>query len=117
MLFLSKRPWLKGFATLAIALGSLVALSTTASAASVSSCSDDAQKCIIKLETGTVGDAIQVLDGKGRLVAKGVLVKRRGAYGVIQIHEVNGRIAKGFPVVVAHESRDAALEWTAAFGK
>jgi hypothetical protein len=90
-------------------------LAPLSEAASVYSCSRDGRKCVIKLEDGIVGDRVNILDEKARVIANGRIIKRKGAYGVIAVADVAKTIRRGYPVIVRIEGRDSNLEWAASF--
>jgi hypothetical protein len=90
-------------------------LAQTVSAATVYNCSDSGMRCVAKLEVGSVGDQVKVLDEKAREVAKGRIVKRRGTYAILALTEVNKTIRKGYPVIVNVDSKSSAFEWAANF--
>jgi len=71
-------------------------------------------KCVIKLEEGSIGDRIRVLDEKARTVGEGRIIKRRGAYALVHVKEVTKSIRKGFPVIVISGARGSDLQWAAS---
>jgi hypothetical protein len=101
----------------AVLLVGLFALAGTADAASVTNCTGNGQKCVIKLETGIVGDPVQVLDERAHLIAKGRIVKRQGSYAVIFLTDVTKTVRKGYPVIVQVENRNSNLQWAASFSE
>jgi hypothetical protein len=92
-------------------------LAVPALGATISGCSDDGRKCIIKLETGSIGDSVRVFDLKAFWVGSGKITARRGSYGEITLGKTKGAILKGYTVFVSNESSDASIQWTAASGK
>jgi hypothetical protein len=102
------------FVTTLLLLG--FSLASTAEAASVVNCASSGKKCVIRLESGIVGDPVKILDDKARTVATGRIVKRRGAYGVVSLTQILKEIRKGYPVIVNIENRSSNLQWASSFG-
>jgi len=100
----------KSIAVLIAAFSSIVA-----SAASVYSCDLNTKQCVAKLNEGALGIDVSILDEKARLVAKGSIVRKKGAYGVIQLKESFKEIKQGYPVIIDIEGDNSTSEWTASF--
>jgi hypothetical protein len=96
-------------------LGACLLLAQPASAATVYNCSNSGNRCVAKLEVGSVGDQVKVLDEKAREIAKGRIVKRKGSFAIISLTEVNQIIRKGYPVIVNVDSNSSPFEWAANF--
>ena len=90
-------------------------LAAPAEAASVFSCSGDGQRCVVKVESGIVGDTIKVLDERAHVVAFGRILKRKGAFAVVNLSQISKEIRKGYPVIVNVEKRTSNLQWAASF--
>ena len=99
----------------ALLLGSSFILAVPAEAANVYNCSASGRKCVVKVEEGIVGDRVKVLDEKARVIARGRLVKRKGAYAVMVVSHKSKAIRKGYPVIVDVENRNSNLQWAASF--
>lgn len=84
-------------------------------AATVHSCVEAGDRCVVKVEDGLVGDKVKVLDDKARPIATGRIVKRKGTYAVIAIHDSSQTIRRGYPVIVSIDSRSSSLQWAASF--
>ncbi len=84
-------------------------------AATVHSCIDSGDRCIVKVEDGMVGDKVKVLDDKARPIASGRIVKRKGNYAVISVSDSSKTIRRGYPVIVNIDSRSSSLQWAASF--
>lgn len=98
-----------------VAVLSLLLSANGAQAAAVHSCSKNGSKCIIKLQEGVVGDVVQVLDEKARIVGEGRIVKIKGTFGVIEVNPANSAIRRGYPVIVSVEKHESSLQWAATF--
>lgn len=98
----------------AILVGAFL-LASPAEAASVFNCSDDGHKCVVKLESGVVGDTVKVLDEKAHVVAFGRIIKRKGSFAVVSLTQISKEIRKGYPVIVNVEQRSSNLQWAASF--
>lgn len=90
-------------------------LAGVSEAASVYNCSASGQKCVVKVEEGIIGDRVKVMDEKARVIAVGRIVKRRGAYAVVNVANASQTIRKGYPVIVDVENRDSNMQWAASF--
>ena len=90
-------------------------LAAVSEAASVYNCSAGGQKCVVKVEEGIIGDRVKVMDEKARVIAVGRIVKRRGAYAVVNVSNSSQTIRKGYPVIVDVENRDSNMQWAASF--
>lgn len=90
-------------------------LASPAEAASVFNCSGDGHKCVVKVESGVVGDTVKVLDEKAHVVAFGRIVKRKGTFAVVSLTQISKEIRKGYPVIVNVEQRSSNLQWAASF--
>ena len=106
------RKWILGLALLA---GGSLSLAVSAEAATVSNCSANGSKCVVKVEEGIIGDHVKVLDEKARMIASGRIIKRRGSYAVVSVTNTTQTIRKGYPVIVDVENRDSNLQWAASF--
>lgn len=102
------------FSTMMLSSGAFL-LASPAEAASVFSCSGDGQRCVVKVESGIVGDTIKVLDEKAHVVAFGRILKRKGAFAVVNLSQISKEIRKGYPVIVNVEKRTSNLQWAASF--
>ena len=91
-------------------------LASNAEAANVVNCAASGKKCVIKLESGIIGDPVKILDDKARTIAVGRIIKRRGSYGVVSLTQVMKEIRKGYPVIVNIENRSSNLQWATSFG-
>ena len=98
----------------AILVGAFL-LASPAEAASVFNCSDDGHRCVVKLESGVVGDTVKVLDEKAHVVAFGRIMKRKGSFAVVSLTQISKEIRKGYPVIVNVEQRSSNLQWAASF--
>lgn len=101
------------FCAIALIIG--LQLAGDAEAASVFSCSSDGQKCVVKVENGVVGDTVKILDEKAHVVAFGRILRRKGAFAVVNLSQVSKEIRKGYPVIVDVEKRSSNLQWAASF--
>src|SRR5687768_16018470 len=81
-------------ATLGLGVGSI------ADAATIYSCSEDQKRCVVKQFDGAVGNLVTVMDEKARVVAKGKVLRRKGAYAVVELSEIFREIRKAYPVMV-----------------
>ena len=102
------------FAITAIMLSNFV-LATVSEAASVYNCSAGGEKCVVKVEEGIIGDRVKVMDEKARVIAVGRIIKRRGAYAVVNVSNSSQMIRKGYPVIVDVENRESNMQWAASF--
>jgi hypothetical protein len=84
-------------------------------AASIYSCAGNGERCVVRLESGTIGDQVKVLDEKARPIAGGRIIKRKGNFAVISVIDASQTIRKGYPVIVNKDSRSSSLQWAAAF--
>jgi hypothetical protein len=84
-------------------------------AASIYSCAGNGERCVVRLENGTIGDQVRILDEKARPIAAGRIVKRRGNFAVISVIDASQTVRKGYPVIVNKDSRSSSLQWAAAF--
>lgn len=109
------RKILMAFAFSGIMLMGAFLLASSAEAASVFNCSGDGHKCVVKVESGMVGDTVKVLDEKAHVVAFGRIIKRKGTFAVISLTQISKEIRKGFPVIVNIEQRSSNLQWAASF--
>jgi hypothetical protein len=100
---------------LLLTVSSAFLLAQSAGAATVHNCTLDRTRCVVKLEAGSVGDQVRVLDQTARPIAKGHLVKRKGAFGIIALTDVTQEIRRGFPVIVDTDSKTSATDWAAEF--
>jgi len=98
--------------TILLTLGLLLA--GESKAASVYTCSQSGQQCVVRLNDGMVGDKVRVMDENARVVAEGRIVRRRGVYGIIRLHTTNKTIRKGYPVLVNVENSNSGVQWTAS---
>ena len=114
MLILKKVFGLEWIICAGFLLGSFL-LAVPAEAASVFNCSGDGHKCVVKVESGIVGDTVKVLDEKARVVAFGRIMKRKGSFAIVSLTQVSKEIRKGFPVIVNVEQRSSNLQWAASF--
>ncbi|MEZ4742843.1 MAG: hypothetical protein R3B45_10415 [Bdellovibrionota bacterium] len=98
-----------------LVLGTSFLLAQATYAATVYNCSSNGRKCVVKLEVGSVGDNVRVLDEKARQIATGRIIKKRGIYGIISLDQVAKTIRRGFPVLVDVDRSGSPLEWAASF--
>ena len=105
----------KVFLSVAAIVLSNFMLAAVSEAASVYNCSASGQKCVVKVEEGIIGDRVKVMDEKARVIAVGRIVKRRGAYAVVNVSNSSQTIHKGYPVIVDVENRDSNMQWAASF--
>ena len=84
-------------------------------AASVYSCSNNGERCIVRVEDGLVGDQVKILDEKARPIAGGRIIKRRGSFAVVTVANATQAVRKGYPVIVNIDSRSSSLQWAASF--
>jgi hypothetical protein len=73
------------------------------------------QQCHARLEDGAAGSPIEVLDEKAHLVARGWIVKRSGAYGIVAFTQILKPVERGYPVIIKPGSIGNNLQWTASF--
>ncbi len=90
-------------------------LAQSAAAATVYNCSSKGTRCVAKVEVGSVGDQVKVLDEKAREVAKGRIIKRKGTFAIIGLTEPNKTIRRGYPIIVDIDSNSSSFEWAANF--
>lgn len=107
--------FLKSFLVIAIVSFATFALVGIANAASIHSCSPQANKCIIKLESGNIGDRVEVTDQKARPIAQAYIVKKKGNYAVIKIKNKEKEIKVGYPVLLRRHSKSNDAQWAATF--
>lgn len=84
-------------------------------AASIYSCAGNGERCVVRLEGGTIGDQVRILDEKARPIAGGRIIKRKGNFAVISVIDASQTVRKGYPVIVNKDSRSSSLQWAAAF--
>jgi hypothetical protein len=99
---------------LAIMLTGLM-LAGYSEAASIYSCAGNGERCVVRLEGGTIGDQVRILDEKARPIAGGRIIKRKGNFAVISVIDASQTVRKGYPVIVNKDSRSSSLQWAAAF--
>lgn len=88
---------------------------TEALSASVYNCSTNGKRCTARLEIGSIGDRVTVLNDKARKIAVGRIIKKKGAFGVISLTETQDTVKKGYPIIVNNETNNSNLEWAATF--
>jgi hypothetical protein len=98
-----------------LTFSSVLFATNSALAASIYSCDLNTKQCVAKLHEGAIGNDVSILDEKARLVAKGSIVRKKGAYGVIQLKESFKEIKQGYPVIIDNEGDNSTSEWTASF--
>lgn len=84
-------------------------------AATVYSCANSGERCVVRLEDGMVGDQVRILDEKARPIAAGRIIKRRGNFAVVSVTNASQTVHKGYPVIVNIDSRSSSLQWAASF--
>ena len=84
-------------------------------AASIYSCAGNGERCVVRLESGTIGDQVRILDEKARPIAGGRIIKIKGNFAVISVIDASQTVRKGYPVIVNKDSRSSSLQWAAAF--
>jgi hypothetical protein len=90
-------------------------LAGTSEAATVYSCADSGERCVVRLEDGIVGDQVRILDEKARPIAAGRIVKKRGNFAVVKVTNASQVVRKGYPVIINIDSRSSSLQWAASF--
>ena len=99
----------------ALALLTGLMLAGYSEAASIYSCAGNGERCVVRLEGGTIGDQVRILDEKARPIAGGRIIKRKGNFAVISVIDASQTVRKGYPVIVNKDSRSSSLQWAAAF--
>ena len=99
----------------ALALLTGLMLAGYGEAASIYSCAGNGERCVVRLEGGTIGDQVRILDEKARPIAGGRIIKRKGNFAVISVIDASQTVRKGYPVIVNKDSRSSSLQWAAAF--
>lgn len=93
----------------------VIGFADNAEAAAILRCDATKQQCQARLEDGGAGSPIEVLDEKAHLVARGWIVKRSGAYGIVAFKQVLSPVKRGFPVIIKPGSIGNNLQWAASF--
>lgn len=95
----------------------VVGLSTAAVArsATVYNCTTQGHQCVVKVESGIIGDRVRFLDDKAMVIASGRIIKKRGNYALVTVTNPVKHIRRGFPVIVDIENRGSSMQWAASF--
>ena len=93
----------------------LILVTNIGESANIERCSEITKKCIIKLDKGSIGNKVKILNERAHLVGEGKIIHRQGPFGIIYVENIRQNIRKGYPVIVDIHNEYSNAHWAASF--
>lgn len=93
----------------------LILITNIGESANIERCSEITKKCIIKLDKGSIGNKVKILNERAHVVGEGKIIHKKGPFGIIYVTKIRQNIRKGYPVIVDIHNEYSNAHWAASF--